>query len=238
MKAKWVLVVVAAVLAAVPVLAQSQLAAQASLAQQAGVNGKISGDYMEFRNADVYTGPCFANSEVGLSGQNAVLAWHVAGGDWGGVPLDGLSVAAVVRANATLGDPYGDPLPAKAVFFVDERATEAQRAALISFAQTQAGGLLNDVVAIAPAPISFAADTGRMGFETLAVGNIVKLSTRALVMTDMICHNEEVYYQPLAGHLEHAMPVVESESSYQGGWLGVTWDEAGRRSSFVGKFTE
>jgi hypothetical protein len=232
MKAKWALMAGAAILAAMPALAQSQLAAQAS------VSGKISGDYMEFRNADVYTGPCFANSEVGLSGQNAVLAWHVADGEWGGVPLDGLSVAAVVRANATLGDPYSDPLPAKTVFFVDERATEAQRAALVNFAQSQAGGLLNDVVAIAPAPISFAADTGRVGFETLAVGSIVKLSTRALVMTDMICHNEEVYYQPLAGHLAHAMPVVESESSYQGGSLGVTWTEAGRRSSFVGKFSE
>ncbi|HLW43669.1 MAG TPA: DUF1326 domain-containing protein [Candidatus Acidoferrales bacterium] len=231
MKAKWALVA-AGILAAMPVMARSQIAAQGS------INGKISGDYMEFRNADVYTGPCFANSEVGLSGQNAVLAWHVADGEWAGVPLDGLSVAAVVRANATLGDPYGDPLPAKTVFFVDERATEAQRAALVSFAQAQAGGLLNDVAAIASAPISFAADSGRMGFETLAVGNIVKLSTRALVMTDMICHNEEVYYQPLAGHLEHAMPVVESESSYQGGSLGVTWNEAGRRSSFVGKFAE
>ncbi|HEV2297400.1 MAG TPA: DUF1326 domain-containing protein [Candidatus Acidoferrales bacterium] len=228
MKAKWVLVVAAAALAAMPALAQ----------MNARVNGKISGDYMEFRNADVYTGPCFANSEVGLTGQDAVLAWHVADGEWGGVPLAGLSVAAVVRANATLGDPYGHPLPAKAVIFVDERASDAQRAALLNFAQSQTGGLLNSVVAIAPAPISFAVDSGRMGFASLAVGNVVRLSTRALVMTDMICHNEEVYYQPLAAHLAHAMPAVERESSYQGDSLGVTWNESGRRSSFVGKFAE
>jgi hypothetical protein len=225
MKAKWGLMA-AVVLAAMPVMAQ------------ASVNGKVSGDYMEFRNADVYTGPCFANSEVGLTGQDAVLAWHVADGEWGGVPLAGLSVAAVVRANATLGDPYGDPLPAKAVFFVDERANDAQRAALINFAQSQTGGLLKNVVAIAPAPISFAVDTSRMGFASLNVGNVVRLSTRALVMTDMICHNEEVYYQPLASHLEHAMPVVERESSYQGNSLGVTWNESGKRSSFIGRFSE
>lgn len=226
MKAKLVLMAAAGILAAMPAMAQ------------ATVNGKISGSYMEFRNADVYTGPCFANSEVGLTGQDAVLAWHVADGEWGGVPLAGLSVAAVVRANATLGDPYGDPLPAKAVFFVEERANDAQRGALINFAQSQTGGLLNNVVAIAPAPISFAMDGSRMGFASLAVGNVVKLSTRALVMTDMICHNEEVYYQPLAAHLAHAMPVVESLSSYQGDSLGVTWNESGRRSSFVGKFAE
>ncbi|HVB08152.1 MAG TPA: DUF1326 domain-containing protein [Candidatus Acidoferrales bacterium] len=213
----------AAVLIAVPAMAQAN---------------HISGNYMEFRNADVYTGPCFANSEVGLSGQNAVLAWQVANGEWGGVSLSGLSVVAVVRASATLGDPYADPLPAKTAFFVDERATDAQRAALIAFAQSQSAGLLNDVVAIAPAPISFAANSGRMGWETLAVGNVVKLSTRAINMGDMICHNEETYYAPLAEHLQHAMPVVELDSSYQGNSLGVTWDDSGRRSSFVGKFAE
>ena len=213
----------AAFLMAVPAMAQTN---------------HVSGNYMEFRNADVYTGPCFANSEVGLSGQNAVLAWQVANGEWGGVSLSGLSVVAVVRANATLGDPYADPLPAKTAFFVDERANEAQRAALIAFAQSQSAGLLDHVVAIAPAPISFAANSGRMGWETLAVGNVVKLSTRAINMGDMICHNEETYYPPLAAHLQHAMPVVELDSSYQGNSLGVTWDDSGRRSSFVGTFAE
>ena len=198
----------------------------------------VSGNYMEFRNADVYTGPCFANSEVGLTGQNAVLAWQINDGQWNGVSLSGLSVVAVVRASATLGDPYGDPLPTKAALFIDARANDAQQAALISFAQSQSGTLLNNVVATNLTPISFAADSSRMGWETLAVGNVVKLSTRAITMGDMICHNEETYYPPLSTHLTHAMPVVAVDSSYQGTSLGVTWDDSNRRSSFVGKFAE
>lgn len=225
MKAKWALLIASFLLAG-------------SARAQAVPAGHVSGNYMEFRNADVYTGPCFANSEVGLTGQNAVLAWQIAEGEWAGVPLAGLSVAAVVRASATLGDPYANPLPAKTVFFVDERATDAQRAALVNFAQAQAAGLLNDVVAIIPQSVSFDATAGGNGFETLAVGNAVKLSTRAITMGDMICHNEEVYYRPLAAHLEHAMPVVERTSSYQGGQLGVTWSDSGRRSSFVATFSE
>ena len=198
----------------------------------------VSGNYMEFRNADVYTGPCFANSQVGLAGQNAVLAWQINNGEWNGVSLSGLNVVAVVRASATLGDPYGDPLPAKAVFFVDSHANSSQQAALISFAQSQSAGLLNDIVAVNPAPISFSADSTRMGFETLAVGNVVKLSTRAITMNDQICHNEETYYAPLSSHLMHAMPVVAEDSSYRGNSLGVTWSGSGSRSSFVGKFAE
>jgi hypothetical protein len=198
----------------------------------------ISGNYMEFRNADVYTGPCFANSQVGLTGNNAVLAWQINNGEWNGVSLSGLNVVAVVRASATLGDPYSDPLPAKTAFFVDSRANTVQRAALISFAQSQSAGLLNDVVDVNTAPISFSANPSRMASETLTVGNIVKLSTRAITMNDMICHNEETYYPPLSAHLTHAMPVVAADSSYQGNSLGVTWTDSDSRSSFVGKFAE
>lgn len=98
----------------------------------------LSGDYVEARSADIYTGPCFAMSQVGLEGQEAILAWKVRDGDWRGVPLSGLSVVAVVRANATLGDPYHDPYPARSVLILDSRATTLQRAALEAFAESQA----------------------------------------------------------------------------------------------------
>jgi hypothetical protein len=203
---------------------------------QAAPAATISGNYVEFRNADVYTGPCFANSEVGLTGENAVLAWQIAQGGWAGVPLDGLNVVAVVRASATLGDPYANPLPTKTVFLLDSRASEAQRLALVRFAQAQTAGLLDNVVAVESAPISFA--SARHGYVTLEAGNLVNLTTRTLNENDELCHNEEVFYQPLAAHLVHAMPVVAASSAYRGNHLGVTWNDSGRRSSFVGTFAE
>src|ERR1700746_1529134 len=81
---------------------------------------QIQGDYVETRSADVYTGQCFANGEVNLVGNEAILGWRVDKGEWNGVSLDGLAVVAVVRAKATLGDPYADPYPAKAVLVVDD----------------------------------------------------------------------------------------------------------------------
>jgi len=216
----------AAILIALPMVANAGQSSSAA----------ISGDYAEFRNADVYTGPCFANSEMTLTGDNAVLAWHVRDGAWAGVPLSDLSVVAVVRASGTLGNPYENPLPAKAVFIVDARANDAQRSALVQFAQAQASGLLNDVVAVQSMPISFS--IAQHGFTTVQAGNLVRLSTRTLRSTDEICHNEEVYYPPLAAHLAHSMPVVAAASSYSGNQLGVTWNDSGRRSSFVGTFAE
>jgi hypothetical protein len=136
--------------------------------------------------------------------------------------LADLSVIAVVRANSTLGYPYSDPLPAKILFIVDQRANDAQRAALVRFAQAQ--------------PVAFT--IARHGFTTVQAGNLLKLSTRTLRSTDIICHNEEVYYPPLVQHLRHSMPVVARESRYSGNRLGVTWNESGRRSSFAGVFAE
>ncbi|OLE47236.1 MAG: hypothetical protein AUG46_07180 [Acidobacteria bacterium 13_1_20CM_3_58_11] len=42
----------------------------------ASAEAQIAGDYLESRSADVYTGQCFANGEVGLTGDEAILAWH------------------------------------------------------------------------------------------------------------------------------------------------------------------
>ena len=100
---------------------------------------QIRGDYLETRSADVYTGSCFANGEVNLVGNQAILAWHIESGTWNGVQLDGLTVAAAVRARATLGDPYANPYPAQAVLIVDDQANARQRAALTAFAQHMGG---------------------------------------------------------------------------------------------------
>jgi hypothetical protein len=194
----------------------------------------ISGDYAEYRTADVYTGPCFANGEIGLTGQEAVMAWHVETGTWEGVGLQGLSVIAVVRASATLGSPYSNPLPARTVLILDQRATGQQRAALVRFARAQAGVLLADVVAVETSPIRFALGAQHGQIEVQA--NNVRIATRAIGAGDEICHNEEVFYEPLAAHLAHAMPAVTLEGSYSGNHLGKTWNDSGRRGAFVGRF--
>ena len=115
--------------------------------------GNIRGDYIETRSADVYTGSCVANSEVNLTGTEAILAWHIKEGSWNGVALNGLGVVGVVKANATLGDPFTSPYPAKSILIVDSRATAEQQAALKAFAQSRAGDLLKDVVKVEAAPI-------------------------------------------------------------------------------------
>src|SRR5437588_12413732 len=106
----------------------------------------VSGQYIEARNCDVWTGPCFANAEMNLTGKHAVMAWKVDKGTVDGVRLDGLSIAAVVSASDTLG--LAQTGPGKALLMIDEKASAAQRAALVRLAREQGGKLLGRVVAV------------------------------------------------------------------------------------------
>lgn len=198
----------------------------------------IYGNYVEARTADVYTGPCFANSEVGLSGQLAVFGWKVTKGSWQGVDLDGMSVVGVVRAHHTLGDVYETAYPVKAVMIVDSRANVEQRMALQSFAKHMAGDLLQDVVRVdyEPVDLTFADNNVHSMQASLTAGNLAKITTRALDGGDQICHNEEVWYRPLT-KLDHAMPAYSLANQWKGEGLGTTWSNPDKRSAFVGSFT-
>ncbi|HKP11980.1 MAG TPA: DUF1326 domain-containing protein [Blastocatellia bacterium] len=198
----------------------------------------VSGDYIETRSADVWTGPCVANGEVNLAGDQAILAWRVRQGEWNGVALDGLSVVGVVKAAATLGDQYNDPYPAKAVLIVDRNASAAQQKALVDLAQSMAGELLKNVVRVEVAPIELQVsnDGGHYDKTTLRAGDLAGIETRMIGKKDHLCGNEEVYYQPLVT-MSHAMPAVAELDQYQGAGLGVRWTVHGKRSAFVGSFS-
>src|SRR5690242_11836114 len=120
----------------------------------------VSGNYIEARTADVYTGPCFANGEVEQVGFEAVFGWKINKGAWDGVDVAGLSVVGVVRAEHTLGNRTEPVNPAKAVLIVDSRATAEQQKALQSFARHMAGDLLQDIVKVSTAPIEFTLKDG------------------------------------------------------------------------------
>jgi len=196
----------------------------------------IKGDYLEVRSADVYTGPCFANGEVGLVGDQAILAWKVTEGSWNGVNLNGLGVVAVVKASATLGDPFHNPYPAKSVLIVDARATAEQRTALEGFAKSAAGELLKNVVRVESAAIELEVGEGSAhGAAKLVAGNLARIETRSLCEDDHLCGNEFVYYPPLV-ELAHSMPAFTLQESFAGLGLGVVWKRADKRSAFVGTF--
>lgn len=198
---------------------------------------EIRGTYIESRNAEIYASHCFANSEVGITGDLAVMAWDIEQGSYKGVSIAGTKVVAVVNATSTIGNPFGDPLPAKAMLIFDEGTSVVQRGALAAFVKAQSGALAANVVHTDTAPIEIDFH-GSIHDRTakLRAGEIVSLETREIRGSDSLCHLDDIYYQPLVA-LDHAMPAFAIEQSFRGDGLGHKMHEYKRSSAYLGTFT-
>lgn len=206
----------------------------------AAVNAaEISGEYLEARTCDVYTGPCFANGEIGLSGKEAVMAWKVDEGKWAGQNLAGLGVAVVIKANDTLafGGTFSHNVDKiEAVVIVDAKANKAQRDALVRFAKDNAPNLTADIVKVETAPITLTNDH-LSGKGSFAAGNIAKIETRALGKGDCVCSNESVCYPPLA-KVDNSHAAYTLDMTFNGKGLNSTWSSLNKRSAFLATFAK
>ena len=195
----------------------------------------VSGTYMEARTCQVYTGPCFANAEVGLTGMNALMAWNIDEGEHAGVDLSGLKVVLVVNASETLGFGGVDaPKELKSIILVDEKANATQREALVNFAKKHAGRAGEKIVRIDFKPIKMSLDTAELR-GSLTAGKEVKLVTRKIGKDDCICGNESSYYPPLV-KVENFAPGFAIEGEFKGRGLGTRWSIPGSRSAYMATF--
>ena len=193
----------------------------------------ISGSYVEARTAEVFTGACIMNGEAGTTGREALLAWKVDRGSFNGVSLNGLAVVAAVAGDANLGirEIGGDTAQTRAAVFVDERATPAQRIALVSMAKHLSKGVVDTVVEITPTPIQFVDE-----------GQAIRVSAKSLRLTvekemthDQTCGGKQ-WFHPLST-VDGAEMGTTSENAFSGGALGTKWSEPNKRSSFFGTFS-
>jgi len=213
------------------------LLAVTCIAVQQTTAAEISGEYLEMRTCDVYTGPCFANAQVGLTGREAILAWHIDEGQHQGVELAGLNVVLVVKASDTLG--YGgglvvNPEPIESVLLIDERATAEQQQALVAFVRHTAGRIAGETVRIDRIAIDMQLDHITME-ASLHAGDMVQLLTRKLGKSDCVCTNEVVFYPPLVPTLDYE-PAYTIEGGFRGRGLGVNFSSPDTRSAFLATF--
>ena len=198
---------------------------------------QITGDYLEARTCDVYTGPCFANAEMDLAGKEAVMAWKVGKGTWNDVTLDGLGVALVATSEKTMGSsPYFKMHAGRisSVILVDERADSTQRDALVAFVKDSAKELSANIQKVVAVPFELVNDL-EAGKGTFAAGTLARIETRALGKGDCVCSNEQVFYDPLAP-VRNSRPALASTLSYTGDGFDRTWTTHGQRSAFLATF--
>ncbi len=197
----------------------------------------LKGDYLETRTCDVYTGPCFANGQVGLSGNDAMMAWNIERGSYDGVELAGLKVVVVTTATDTLG--FGgtlkiNPQNIRSLVIVDRKATPEQHDALVAFASRYAKHS-GKIVKVVSAPIEMTADHfAAVGM--LKAGKLAEITTRQLKKGDCVCSNEVTFYPPL-NEVKNATPAYTEVGNFNGPALGTKWSNPGTRSAFLASFS-
>jgi hypothetical protein len=209
---------------------------------------EIRGEYVEARNADVFTGPCFSNAEVFIYGKQAVLAWKVKEGSWKGVDLAGFCVAAALLGDTTFSQDH--PEKAQSVLIVDSRASERQQRALIDMAKTLGGARLGHIQTVATTRMSLtledhttaanksahsAHDMPHSPRASFWAAGIAQIVTRPLDDRDHFCGNEVVAYPPLSKGVD-VQPAFTLDHEFKGKGLDRQWDDPNCRSSFVGHF--
>jgi hypothetical protein len=192
----------------------------------------ISGTYVEARTSEVFAGACVVNGEAATSGREALLAWKVGQGNSNGVALDGLAVAAAVvgDVNLSIHEIGGEAARTKAVFFVDKRATGAQRDALVALATRLSKATVSEVVAVKAAPIEFVESAHDVRVST----DGVRLVVDKHMEHDAACGNKQ-WFGPLST-VERADMGATVENAFSGPLLGTKWSDPNKRSAFFGTF--
>jgi hypothetical protein len=203
------------------------------MATPAWAAGPITGEYVEARTAEVFAGGCIMSSEAETIGRQAVLAWRIGEGTYMGQQLDGLQVVAAVTGDRNLGiREIGGEAPSyvRAAVLVDERATTAQRDALVRLARELSRGLITEVVSVTAVPISF--DSGAHQVAVNAGAASLKVT-------------KHLHHDPACGAMKWFTPfsVVDRpelglavEHAFSGRVLDTRWSAPNRKSAFFGTF--
>lgn len=195
----------------------------------------VRGTYVEARTCQVYTGPCFANGEVGSAGKNAVMTWKINGGSFAGVDLSGQSVAIVVKTSHTMGfKGLDDAKSKKAIVIINSAADDQKANALRKFALAQTGIADSEIAGIHRADIEMQFDVDELT-ATVTVGDFARLETRKARKGDCICSNESAYYPPLT-QLHRSVPGVTIEGEVKARRLGTRWSIPDSRTAYLGIF--
>jgi hypothetical protein len=197
--------------------------------------GRITGEYVEARTAEVFAGGCIMNSEAETLGRQAILAWRITSGTFDGVSLEGLTVAAAVAGDRNLGmrEMGGEePTAVKAIIIVDPRATAPQRDALVRLVRELSNGLITHVVRVDVAPVKFA--TSQNYVEVSVPNNSIQLTVNKEMKHDPSCGAMQ-WFKPFTKLADAALGVAE-EHSFEGQGLNTKWSAPNKRSAFFGTF--
>lgn len=189
----------------------------------------LKGRFVELRSASVFAGACHFNSEVDHQGRRALVGWSIDSGSWNGVHLEGLSVVAAIGSDVNLSHEG----QRNSVLWIDDRASDAQRQAMVSWLATHHGqDLGGQPGAQRSARIGLSITAEGFELDVPGVAHAVGAS-----LGDRACCSmpENVWYDPMGGSVD----VVVGQATicrFEGAESIDAWTHEDHNNAFVGQF--
>ena len=191
------------------------------------------GRYVEARTAAVFAGACHYGSQFTTEGRSAVLGWRVETGEWEGVSLAGVELAAVLDAPENLAqEPSVAGSGRSSIVIVDRGlAPEVERAAL-AWLRAEHGARLGTIVAVDRAEVAVACEEERF---SLVAGETIRLEGSALPERQCCRMPYQAWYEPLVPVSERlvGLPTLFTVREPR---LGLAFRRPGENDAFFGRF--
>jgi hypothetical protein len=133
------------------------------------------GSVLELHSCELYAGGCVVSSEATLGGRYMLQAWNFTGGSIDGTSVAGLQLAALHSGSQNLAEQKS--AAGEVVVYLPEKATKAQRAALVSWLKNTQAGFKSPRFQTRLAPMQFSRDEAGYSFTA---GKFLNVKTASL----------------------------------------------------------
>jgi len=186
------------------------------------------GSLLELHSCELYAGGCVVSSESPLGGRYMFRAWDFTGGTFAGTDLQGLQVALLQTSTENLAAENGRA--DDSMIYLPENSTAAQRAALKAWLKSTVPGLKTANARVVPLKFT----TTERGYSFTA-GKTISVKTAALESCETGACGEALWYTPRS-QTSFFTVAVDQGSQITEPKLQLKWNDAGKRSIFLGRF--
>jgi len=190
------------------------------------------GTLLELHSCELYAGGCIVSSEEPMDGRHMLQAWNFSGGNFDGVDFAGLKLAVLQASSANLA--AENTAADRAVVYLPEKASAAQREALLAWLKATLPEMKNARLQTRTAPLQFAKTAVGYAFSA---GDTINVKTDSLESCDKGGCGESLWYSPRTSSSAFTVAVNQS-SRINEPLIELKWSDAGKRSIFLAKFGE
>jgi hypothetical protein len=190
------------------------------------------GTLLELHSCELYAGGCVVSSQATLEGRQMLRVWNFAGGTFAGADLSGLQLAVLQSSSDNLAAP--EAKSGEAVVYLPKSATLAQRDALLGWLKSDQPDFKPTKLQTRIVPMNFLKNGTAFAFNA---GDAISVKTAALEECEMGGCGEALWYTPRSATGMFTV-TVNRASTVNEPLLRLQWNDAGKRSVFVGRFGE